>query len=96
VHKRSDAREGTTWHVVAMRPGKRRALDENKASIRAKVEHPFRVHKQQLGHVKVRYRGLVKNTAQLKTLFALSNLWMARRKLLALDRVVRPNAVVGV
>lgn len=28
------------------------------------------------------YRGLAKNTAQLVTLFALSNLWMARRHLL--------------
>ena len=42
------------------------------------MEHPFRVIKQQFGRVKVRYRGLVKNTAQLKTLFALSNLWLAR------------------
>lgn len=82
------------WHV-AMRPGKRRALDKDtpmgavleqlehvKARIRAKVEHPFRVIKRQFGHVKVRYRGLAKNTAQLHTLFALSNLWMARRRLL--------------
>ena len=107
AHKRPDAREGTTWHV-AMRPGKRKALDKTKASgqlteqvekikasIRAKVEHPFRVIKQQFGHVKVRYRGLVKNTAQLKTLFALSNLWMARRKLLVLDEVVLPKAAIG-
>ena len=35
------------------------------------VEHPFRVIKRQFGHTKVRYRGLFKNTAQLKTLFAL-------------------------
>ena len=82
------------WHV-AMRPGKRRALDKDspmgaildklehvKARIRAKVEHPFRVIKRQFGHMKVRYRGLAKNTAQLNTLFALSNLWMARRRLL--------------
>lgn len=41
-------------------------------------QHPFRVIKRQLGHVKVRYRGLAKNTAQWHTLFALSNLWMAR------------------
>ena len=91
--KRPDAKPGVTWHV-AMRPGKRRALDtENspadalldkierlKAGVRAKVEHPFRVIKRQFGHVKVRYRGLKKNTAQLKTLFALSNLWMVRNK----------------
>jgi IS5 family transposase len=82
------------WHVV-LRPGKRKVLDKGtplgavvdklehvKASIRAKVEHPFRVIKRQFGHLKVRYRGLAKNTAQLHTLFALSNLWMARRTLL--------------
>ncbi|KIL06365.1 transposase [Stutzerimonas stutzeri] len=38
--------------------------------------------KRQFGYVKVRFRGLAKNTAQLVTLFALSNLWMARRHLL--------------
>jgi IS5 family transposase len=53
-----------------------------KASIRAKVEHPFRVIKRQFGFTKVRYRGLKKNTAQIVTLFALSNLWMARRQLM--------------
>ena len=44
------------------------------------MEPPFRVIKRQFGHVKVRYRGLKKNTAQLKTLFALCNLWMVRNK----------------
>jgi IS5 family transposase len=57
-------------------------LEQVKARIRAKVEHPVRVIKRQFGHVKVRYRGLVKNKAQLHTLFALSNLWMARHRLL--------------
>ena len=38
-------------------------LEQAKARIRAKVEHPFRVIKRQFGHVKVRYRGLAKNTA---------------------------------
>jgi IS5 family transposase len=102
--KRPDAKDDVNWHV-AMRPGKRRALDKTKqidklidqverikASVRAKVEHPFRVIKQQFGHVRVRYRGLKKNTAQLRTLFALSNLWMARAKLLVLDAQVRPKA----
>jgi IS5 family transposase len=105
AHKRADAREGVNWHV-AMRPGKRRALDKTrrshqlidelerlKASVRAKVEHPFRVIKRQFGHVKVRYRGLKKNTAQLVTLFALSNLWMARKTLDVLDGKVRPQKV---
>ena len=41
-----------------------------------------RCARRQFGHVKARYRGLKKNTAQLMTLFALSNLWMARRSLL--------------
>ena len=91
--KRAEA-TGVKWQV-AMRPGKRRALDKEtklgglldkieqlKASVRAKVEHPFRVIKQQFGFTKVRYRGLAKNTAQLITLFALSNLWMARRRII--------------
>ena len=91
--KRLDA-TGVAWHV-AMRLGKRRALDKNSlwgslldqaehinASMRAKVEHPFRIIKCQFGFTKVRYKGLANNTAQLVTLFALSNLWMARRMLL--------------
>lgn len=45
-------------------------------------EHPFRVLKRQFGYLKVRYRGLKKNTPQIKTLFALSNLRMARHKLM--------------
>ena len=93
--KRPDAKPDVTWHV-AMRPGRRKALDLSSplaamidksqqilAGIRAKVEHPFRVIKRQFGFTKVRYRGLKKNGAQVHTLFALSNLWMARRKLMA-------------
>ena len=52
-----------------------------RASVRAEVEHPFRVIKWQFGHVKVRYKGPAKNTAQLHKLLALSNLWIARRRL---------------
>ena len=54
-----------------------------KASVRAKVEHPFRVIRHQFGYVRMRYQGPKKNTAQLLTLFTLSNLWIARGKLLA-------------
>ncbi len=64
-------------------------IEKIKAGVRAKVEHPFRVIKRQFGvikrqfgYVKTRYRGLAKNTAQLITLFALSNIWMVRRSLL--------------
>ena len=60
----------------------KRKIEKAKAQVRSKVEHPFRVIKRQFGHTKVRFRGLAKNTAQLVTLFALSNLWMARRHLL--------------
>jgi transposase, IS5 family len=94
IEKRPDARLDVTWHI-AMRPGKRKKLDKNneadalldqaeklKAGVRAKVEHPFRVIKRQFGFVKVRYRGLKKNTAQIITLFALSNLSMVRSKLM--------------
>ena len=56
--------------------------EKRKAGIRAKVEHPFRVIKCQFGFVKVRYYGLKKNSAQLFTLFALSNLWMVRSQLM--------------
>ena len=78
-----------------MRPGKRKKLDKTneadamldqaeklKSGIWAKVEHPCRVVKRQFGYVKVRYRRLKKNTAQIITLFALSNLWMVRSKLM--------------
>jgi IS5 family transposase len=49
------------------------------SALRANVEHPFRVIKRQFGFVKVRYRGLKKNTVQVVTLFALANLWLGRR-----------------
>ena len=83
-----------TWHVAAKR-GKVKALAEGrvkeltlryekaKAQVRARVEHPFHVIKNLFRHRKVRYRGLAKNTAQLNSLFALANLFLARRPLLA-------------
>ena len=63
--------------------------EHSKASVRAKVEHPFRVIKRQFGLMKVRFKGLAKNTAHVITLFALSNLWMARRQLIAMMGEVR-------
>jgi transposase, IS5 family len=53
-----------------------------KAHIRAKVEHPFRVIKQQFGFQKTRLRGMAKNSCKVKVLAALSNLFLARRQLL--------------
>lgn len=67
-----------------------RKIEKAKAQVRSKVEHPFRVIKRQFGYTKMLFRGLVKNTAQMVTLFALSNLWMARRHLLSSAGEVRP------
>ena len=53
------------------------------AMVRARVEHPFRVIKRQFGYMKTRNRGLAKNRAQLFTLFALGNLFLVRRRLMA-------------
>jgi IS5 family transposase len=64
-----------------------RKIEYAKSQTRAKVEHPFRVIKRQFGYTKVRFRGLVKNTAQLVTLFALSNLWMVRKRLMGMGEV---------
>jgi IS5 family transposase len=83
------ANEGKIWGVMRRVPkgGKLHPEDEriNRiiAMVRAKVEHPFRILKRQFGYVKTRYRGLAKNRAQLFTLFALGNLFLVRRRLLA-------------
>jgi transposase, IS5 family len=53
------------------------------SQVRAWVEHPFHVVKDLFRHRKLRYRGLAKNTAQLYTLFALANLVIAKKTLLA-------------
>ena len=65
----------------------KRKIEFCKAQTRAKVEHPFRVIKRQFGYVKVRFRGLMKNTAQLTTLFALANLWRVRKQLMGMGEV---------
>lgn len=54
-------------------------LEHLKASVRAKVEHPFHVDKNLFRHNKTRYRGLAKNTALPFTLFAFANLALAGR-----------------
>ena len=89
------------WHIAAKR-GTVKAMPEGalktatkeletlKAQNRAIVEHPFRVIKRQFGYQKVRFKGLAKNTAQIVTLFALSNLWMVRRRILAMTGEVCP------
>ena len=75
-----------TWHI-AVRPGKRKQMakdsdedkaEHHKASIRAKVEHPFRWIKGIFGYAKVRYRGIAKNMNRLYLLLAFANLLRAR------------------
>lgn len=97
VEKRAEivtAHPTIEWYVAAKR-GKVKALAEGrlkeltlryeraKAQVRARVEHPFHIVKNLFKHRKTRYRGLFKNTAQLQSLFALANLFLARRALLA-------------
>lgn len=86
--------ESVKWYIAAKRgkikamaegPRKEatRAFEKAKAQVRALVEHPFHILKNIFKHRKVRYRGLAKNTAQLHILFALANLVIAKRYLLA-------------
>ena len=60
-----------------------RAKNRTKSKVRAKVEHVFEVMKLKFGFVKVRYRGLEKNANRLFVTCALVNLFVSRRKLLA-------------
>ena len=87
--KRTARKKGLFWGVLDKAKSKKtlshkqRRRNRRLSSIRAKVEHPFRVVKRQFGYVKTRYRGLKKNAAQLYTLFALANLYKVRNALLA-------------
>ena len=95
IAKRPEMAGNAAIFRVAMRPGKRRVLPDTpegrladlvetaKAHIRSKVEHPFRVIKQQFGFQKTRLRGLVKNSCKINVIAALANLFLARRQLLA-------------
>ncbi|AVA33698.1 MULTISPECIES: IS5 family transposase [Cupriavidus] len=94
VDKREEMQGKTVKWQVAVKRGKITAMRDSavkdlliaveraKAQIRARVEHPFHVIKNLFGHRKVRYKGLVKNTAQLFSLFGLANLALAKRQLL--------------
>jgi IS5 family transposase len=82
------------WQI-AMKRGKLKAMaagalkdltgqaEHLKAKIRARVEHPFHVVKNLFRHRKVRSKGLEKNPAPMHTLFALANLVIAKKALLA-------------
>ena len=90
VQKREENRELKVDWQVAMRPGQRRKLEQVslaalaeqvKASVRAKVEHPFLDAKGHFDYAKVRYRGPAKNTERVTLLLGLSNLKTAHRYL---------------
>ena len=92
VHKRPENRGLDVEWQVAMRPGKRRKLEpgsdeavaeKRKASVRAKVEHPFLYIKRHFDYGKVRYCGLAKNTQRLMTLLGFANLMRAEQYLAA-------------
>ncbi|MGQ0468053.1 MAG: IS5 family transposase [Sporichthyaceae bacterium] len=77
------------WRVAA-RKGKLKAMaapdraeESRKASVRAKVEHPFLILKRDFGFTKTRYRGLAKNRNHLHVLFASAN-WLMRARAVAL------------
>jgi len=61
-----------------------KAKNRTKSQVRAKVEHVFGVIKRVFGFQKVRYRGLAKNLHRLQVTAALTNLFMMRRRLLAM------------
>lgn len=77
--------QGRFWGAMRKAPksGALHPINEFIARVRAKVEHPFVIVKRQLGYSKIRYRGLARNRAQLFTLFALGNLILVRRRLMA-------------
>jgi IS5 family transposase len=75
-------RRGTEQHPVTAR---QRALNRRRSQIRARGEHPFHVVNRLWGFIKVRYRGLAKNTARAFTMFGLANLYLVRRRLLPPD-----------
>ena len=68
-------------HPLSLSQKKR---NQKHSSLRAKVEHPFRVIKELWGHRKLRFKGLAKNACQFTTLCALSNLYLCRKQLLAI------------
>ena len=88
AHKRAEHKNRDVDWQIAMRPGKRRQLgtdseeevfEKAKASVRAKVEHPFRYVKRMFGYDKVRYRGLAKNHQRISVLLGFTNLLIAER-----------------
>lgn len=88
IEKRAEHQDREVDWSLSMRPGQRRQLAadslENevetlKASVRAKVEHPFRYVKRVFGYDKTRYRGLKKNADRIQILMGFTNLLIGAR-----------------
>ncbi|MCP4934935.1 MAG: transposase, partial [bacterium] len=86
--KKAARKAGVRWAITEKKKPKKqlsssqKKRNEKHGSVRAKVEHVFRVVKCQFGYRKTRYRGIKKNSCQIFSLMALANLYMARRQLL--------------
>jgi len=74
-------RKGTKGHPLTQ---KDKDWNHQQNRTRAKGEHAFLVVKHLWGYRKVRYKGLLKNAAQVFSIFALANLYMVRKDLLLL------------
>ncbi|WP_051021899.1 IS5 family transposase [Thioflavicoccus mobilis] len=95
AEKRSELKDRQIhWYIAAKRSQVKalpegqikdltRALEWRKAQVRSRVEHPFHIVKNLFGHKKVRYKGLKKDSVQWSVLFALANLYLLRKPLLA-------------
>lgn len=88
AQKREELKDVSADWYIADQPSKVKKLKKHprinkvaikieylKASVRAFVEHPFRIIKCQFGFKKARYRGIAKNDNKLAVLFALANIY---------------------
>lgn len=101
INEREEHQDRSVDWNIAMRPERLAQLPESsathwverlKASVRAKVEHPFRTIKRPFAYGKVRYRGLAKNSNRLHVLAAFSNLLGAHKYLPVQGRSARNPA----
>ena len=94
IEKRDEIRNSPQLSVIAYRisrrPGRLPKVSDNaidweqhienqKSSVRCKVERPYRIMKNIFGFRKIVYRGLRKNLNRLHVLFASANLHMLAR-----------------